>query len=388
MFDGERAISFRRNSTNQQYKKPFMSIKAYTGTMGSGKTYEVVSEVVLGALRRGRRVVSNIAGLDFEAMRVLLLAEGVPEGAIGEIVSVPHEQVLEPLFWRTDSDADKNVDAFIQPGDVVVLDEIWRFWDGFKPRSDDGDKVVKRPDRVMNFFRMHRQFPCPETGMTCEIALITQDVVNDLHRSVKGVVEETYLMEKLVEIGSDSRYRVMIFPKVRVSRRPSVVLQRTYNPAIFPLYKSHSQKKDGDAAPREVSIDKRGNILRGALFKFVLPVGLVVMVMAVYTVVSFFNPKPKVSVQTADAKTVTGQAAPLSHAKGSVEVSDEWRAAGYLTGSGGVVVLLVSGGRLRYVNNPPSFRVSGSEIETFLPSGEAVASWSGKGAASVLPGTK
>ena len=43
-----------------------MAINAYTGLMGSGKTYEVVSSVVLPALLKGRRVVSNIEGLDYE----------------------------------------------------------------------------------------------------------------------------------------------------------------------------------------------------------------------------------------------------------------------------------------------------------------------------------
>lgn len=359
--------------------------------MGSGKTYEVVSEVILGALRRGRRVVSNIAGLDFEAMKALLLAEGVPEGAVGEIVAVAHDRVRDPLFWRTDTDADTGIDAFVKPGDVLVLDEIWRFWDGFKPRSDDGDKVVRRPDRVMNFFRMHRQFPDPVTGMTCEIALITQDVVNDLHRSVKGVVEETYLMEKLVEIGSESRYRVMIFPKVRVSRKPQVTLQRSYDPKIFPLYKSHSQKKDGDAAPREVSIDKRGNILRGALFKIVLPIGAVVMVGAIYVVVSFFNPKPKdIKPGSAEAKASEAQKqAALSHAKPSVDLSDDWRVAGYFSNAAGVSVILKNAEqRTRVLHNPPNIKFTGSEVETFLPGGEAVASWTGGKSGGIVPGTK
>ena len=49
-----------------------MAIKAYTGIMGSGKTYEVVSEVIRTALAQGRRVVSNIAGLNYEAFVDLL----------------------------------------------------------------------------------------------------------------------------------------------------------------------------------------------------------------------------------------------------------------------------------------------------------------------------
>ena len=42
---------------------------------GSGKTYEVVSQVILTALRTGRRVVANIAGLHYEEMRAYLLVD-------------------------------------------------------------------------------------------------------------------------------------------------------------------------------------------------------------------------------------------------------------------------------------------------------------------------
>jgi zona occludens toxin len=38
-----------------------MAIKVYVGLMGSGKSYEVVSNVIVPALGRGRRVISNIA---------------------------------------------------------------------------------------------------------------------------------------------------------------------------------------------------------------------------------------------------------------------------------------------------------------------------------------
>lgn len=70
-----------------------MSIKAYVGRMGSGKTYEVVSVVILGALRRGRRVITNIAGIDFQACSDLLVAEGIDPDKIGRIVMVPQLRV-------------------------------------------------------------------------------------------------------------------------------------------------------------------------------------------------------------------------------------------------------------------------------------------------------
>jgi len=359
-----------------------MSIKAYVGRMGSGKTYEVASVVIYKALASGRRVVSNIAGLDIEAYKDLMLAEGIPEDRIGQLVQVSHEDVTKPEFWRTDKDDAEGVESFIQPGDLVALDEIWRFWEGFAGR--------KMPERVMNFYRMHRHFTHPETGTACDVAIITQDVL-DISRKVRAVIEETYYMEKLTAIGSTKRYRVDIFQGTRTSRRPLRSLQRSYDPRFFPLYSSHSQKKEGDADAVEENIDQRGNILKGALFKIILPVGVLVMAGAVYVVVSFFNPKPKPDQEAkagGGGKTAAAVAQPVSHAKTGPNLSEDWRAAGYLSSSAGVSVVLLSDKHLRLLRDPPAYKVSGAEIETFLPSGEAVTAWTGKGSGGILPGAK
>lgn len=350
--------------------------------MGSGKTYEVVCSVILPALGRGRRVVSNIAGLDYEAMVNVLAEQGIPSEHVGELVHVSHEKVLEPSFWRTDKDDAEGVDSFIKGGDLVALDEIWRFWEGFADR--------KMPDRVMNFYRMHRHFLHADTGVACDVALITQDVL-DISRKVRSVIEETYYMEKLTAIGSTRRYRVDIHQGGKTSRRPLRQIQRTYEAKFFPLYSSHSQKKEGGADAVEENIDGRGNILKGVIFKVVLPVGALVFLGAFYFLYSFFNPKPK-DIKDAKGgdknKPAAAQVAQGSTAKQTPDLSDEWRAAGYMASGSGVVVVLVSPGRLRLLSNPPSYKVSGSEIDTFLPSGEAVASWTGKGGASLLPGGK
>ena len=75
----------------------------------------------------------------------LLEAEGMSRDSLGQLVQVEHAQVLEPTFWRTDKDAELGVEAFIQPGDLVALDEVWRFWSGFAAKGDDNSK---RPERV------------------------------------------------------------------------------------------------------------------------------------------------------------------------------------------------------------------------------------------------
>lgn len=397
-----------------------MSIKAYVGRMGSGKTYEVVSEIIVKALSRGRRVVSNIAGLDIEAIKGLLVDSGVPEAQIGELVQIDHEQVLDEYFWRSDqpikakasepgkawawgkgrqrvpieatqAEEIKEIpaDYFVQPGDLVALDEIWRFWGGFAAKDGEG---VKRPATVMNFFRMHRHFTHPQTGVSCDVALITQDVM-DLSRTVRAVIEETYYMEKLTSIGSTKRYRVDIFQGGKTTGRPLRQLQRSYDPRFFPLYSSHSQKQDGGADAVEENIDQRGNVLKGALFKVVLPVGLIVAVFSVYTVYSFFKPKAKEQGQvdktaTAQQKLGATQPARVSHAKDGPDLSEEWRAAGYVITKAGVSLVLLDGRRVRVLDNPPNYRIAGDRVEALLPSGEAVTSWTGARSPGVMAGAK
>ena len=353
-----------------------MAIKAYVGRMGSGKTYEVVTEIILGGLRRGRRVVSNVAGLDFEAMKGILLREGLAEVSLGELVQIEHAQVLDPEFWRTDKDGEQGVDSFIRPGDLLALDEIWRFWSGFSVKGDDGQK---RPDRVMNFFRMHRHFTHADTGVACDVALITQDVM-DISRQVRAVIEETYRMQKLTAIGSTKRYRIDVFQGARTTRRPLRQLQRSYNPAYFGLYRSHSQRKAGDAEACEENIDGRGNILRGAIFRIVLPVGALVFVASCVLLWRFFHPessKPETARAIEGGQTVTQESLNQSRAVGE---SSQWRVVGYFEGAGGLSFLLRDDSRNVRVISPPRFKITALSAETFLPSGEAVTTWSGPGA--------
>lgn len=352
-----------------------MSLKAYCGIPGSGKTYEVVSVVILGALARGRRVITNIAGINHQAMADHLVDQGVDADKVGQIVTVPHERVTDADFWLTESGNAQakaqgfdNAELRILPGDLVALDEIWRFWQGFAAKDSDGKK---RPDAVTNFMRMHRHFTHPESGVACDLAIITQDVM-DIARQTRAVVEETYRMEKLTAIGSAKRYRVDVCPRGQ-TRRVLRQLQREYNPAYFPFYKSHSDRKEGDAAAKEENIDNRGNILQGALFKFVLPVGAVVFLIAFFSVKSFFTPKDPPSVST--AAVPAGATAASTHKSAGQDLSDTWRVVGWIGGSPLRVVL--TDGRHQRIIEPPSWKMTGLSVEAFLPSGEAVTPWTG-----------
>lgn len=345
-----------------------MSIKAYVGIMGSGKTFEVASVVILGALRDGRRVVSNIAGLNETAYREILESEGIESDKIGQIVTVKHDQITEQNFFRTDRDLEEGIDSFILPGDLVAIDEIWRFWDGFSKPSD----------RFMNFVRMHRQFVDPDSGLTCELVLITQDVM-DIGRKVRAVIEQTYRMEKATAVGSSKRYRVDIFQGGKTRGKPLRQLFKSYEPKFFDLYQSHSQKQEGSADAKEKSVDTRGNILKGALFKVFLPLFLVIGASGVYLVYGFFHPassaskpdQPKSKVKS----SVTAQVGQSLKPDGS---SEKWRVYGWYQLPGGFVAILQDQeGRLRHVYNPPGFRLHGLDVGVLID-GDAITPYSGQ----------
>jgi zona occludens toxin (predicted ATPase) len=255
--------------------------------MGSGKTYEVVSVVILAALASGRRVVSNIAGLNYaEFCRILQTEKNLVPDRVGKLISVSHDAVLEPSFWRTDDNFKRkgemlaaDEEPFIEPGDLLVLDEVWRFWEGFSSKD--------MPARVMNFFRMHRHFTHQITGITCDVALISQDVM-DIARRVRGVVEETYVMKKMTVVGSTKRYRVDIFSGTNIRRKPLRSIYRSYNKKYFALYQSHSQKGEGADAV-EQNIDGRGNIFRRPFFIIILPAMLIGLILSVYYIWGFFH---------------------------------------------------------------------------------------------------
>ncbi len=350
-----------------------MPIKAYVGLPRNGKSYEVVSHVIYNALKQGRRVVTNIAGVNRDAFVPLLVADGISPENIGEVLNVSHEDVLKPLFWKTDKDQDLGVETVIQSGDLLALDEIWRFWGGFALKDSEGNK---RPERVMNFFRMHGHFSHPVKGFTCEVALITQDVA-DIHRSVRGVVEETYLMTKLVALGSSKSYRVDIFSKSKVTGKPNIQLIRKYNDKYFSLYKSHSQKQEGSADAKEENIDKRGNILSGKFFLIALPFVLILGLIGVRFAWGFFHPETKEtqnaettvnSVPVAQNPTTAPAAAPVT------SYSSEWFIHGYYTKNNQLTVILVNAsGAYRYLINP-DFSSVGLDMK-ILVDGVPVTNW-------------
>lgn len=351
--------------------------------MGSGKTYEVVRYVIAPALAAGRRVVTNIAGFDYDAACEFCVEKlgGVP-GKIGEVFVVGDEAVLAPAFFPAG-----NISAStVRPGDLVVIDECWRFWGADAPISEV----------ALEFFRKHRHMTDPTTGVACDLVVITQAVA-DLNRKLRNVIELSFRSKKAKSLGFTSVYVVEMWEGVNQRRKSVSAQTRKYDPAVFPLYKSYSGATG--AAGREMAVDARQNVLKSWRFMFVIPGAILCIGFAIWNTYAFFSPAPAARAVPAPAEGMTAgkgvlaageapkgnrvaSAVDRAHAvvqpvKREALPSKEWRLSGFVSfGERRVVLVINNAGRVRYVS-PSVFRFSDGRPVSGEVDGELVTEWTG-----------
>ena len=231
-----------------------MALNCYTGLMGSGKSYEVVSTILINALAKGRRVVCNIDGLDEEAISEYIFSHFKDVKELGVLVHVSNDEVMLPGFFPTDKTIEDGKSR-VKAGDLVIIDECWRFW---------GTTNKISPEHT-EFFRMHRHYVCSENGQGCDIAMMIQDIAS-LHRSVRAVVEFSTKTVKLKALGLHKKYRIEMYETgtLRGSTQLDTFV-KSYKPEIFPLYSSY---KGGTG--KEVVVDDRQNILKNRKWYFII----------------------------------------------------------------------------------------------------------------------
>jgi zona occludens toxin len=236
--------------------------------MGTGKSYEVVSSVVVQAVAAGRRVVSNIAGLNSEAVRDYVACKfQLEDEKLGCVVNVTDDQVRALDFFPDRAAAESGeCNSIVRPGDLVAIDEAYKIW--------GKDEKIHR--RHMIFFREHRHYTHPETGVSCDLVIMTQDI-GDLHRSIKAVIGNSFKTHKAKGIGFDNLYTITMWEGWKQPAKHIVKdWTKTYDPEIFPLYKSYAGAKQG----KELNSDARMNIFsdRRSMFKIVFFVLVVVFI--------------------------------------------------------------------------------------------------------------
>ena len=345
-----------------------MPVSAYTGVPGSGKSYEVVTEVILGALRIGRRIVSNVAGLHFEEMRAWLLMQGVLPEAIGSLEIVTSEQISARGFWPV-----AGSDSIVQPGDLVVLDECWRWMSA----------GVKIPPDMFAYLREHRH-AVSAAGVSSDVVLITQSI-QDLDRKVRVVVEKFFVMEKLKRLGLTKQYTVDVYNGYKIDRRNCLRrIIRKYKPEFFAFYSSYEAK-----GAEEKEVDKRINVFNnpwilaggiGAVGSFI---GGAFWLHSIYQHVSHPVKPPLVAAAAAAARTAApaaGKPLPVGGegALAGLGEGGAWRVVGWYGARTAPVFVLRSGAGVRFVYGAAVFSIRGQDARVTVD-GVAYTSYSGGG---------
>lgn len=349
-----------------------MAINAYTGLMGSGKSFEVVANVIVPAIKSGRRVVVNVDGISEDKIYEFLIArnKGIDPLKFGKVLHVSDDDIQKPGFFPDEKKPEQQ--SIVQAGDLVVVDEAWRHW----------NKDKKISPEHMQFFRMHRHYTHPDTGLSCDLALIFQSIA-DTHRSVRDVVEVTARTVKIKTLGLARTYRIELYEGgkiIKAARFARKVMK--YDKAIFPLYKSYA---GGDG--KEATVDKRQNVLRNPVI-WAVAFGLIVLVVVCLSFLSSFLSggqiqgvdESKVNNDSIPGKTPAASSPVSPSAPSSPPVSD-LRISGEVVLNGERwIVLTDSQGRFRF-ESPRAF-VGRGVMTVGNVEGRRVATWSG-----VIPST-
>lgn len=219
-----------------------MPISSYVGLPRHGKSYGVVENVILPALKKKRRVITNIP------MHIDVLERDF--GVVPEQVTIKEIQE-DPAWWKQNC-----------PGAVVVLDELWKLWPA-------GLNAKNAREEDKSFLAEHGHMVC-ENGFSTEVVFVTQDL-GQIASFARALVETTYRVEKLVNIGSSKRYRVDVYsgpvtgPAPSKSKRMREMYGK-YSPSVYQYYISHTQSEAGLAGD-ESKTDTRSNILKGGALK-------------------------------------------------------------------------------------------------------------------------
>ncbi|PPK71900.1 zona occludens toxin [Methylobacter tundripaludum] len=341
-----------------------MPINVYTGLMRSGKSYEVVSEVIVEAIALGRRVVTNVDGISNDLVREYVSEKRkIDIDELGHVFHVVNEDVFKADFFPYfDDHRGEHTDTIVQPGDLVCIDEAWRFW-------GSGSKIL---NNHKSFFLEHGHFTHPDTGIACDLVMMIQDM-GTLHRSIKAVVAFSFRTHKKVSLGMGNTYSVTMWEGSKMVKGSLIgSWVRRYDKKVFPLYSSFKGGADG----KMVNVDSRQNIFNNPKLWLGIVALFVVGFFSLRTIWGFFHPTPVAVVadtKTSDAKGLNGKGSASAAVPGTTQYaavnpapvpaapafSESWRYVGQLKLPNTTYsVVMGSSGHVRF-ESPSVFHNSG-----------------------------
>jgi zona occludens toxin len=217
-----------------------MAIQYFCGRPGSGKSYGVIENVLLPALKINRPIYTNIP------LNLAAIAEDYPD-AYTNITVFDNEYIS----------------SFSCPGEylmlipgaaLIIIDECWRWW-------ASGVKVTDIPPLDKEFFAEHRH-KVGESGLTQEIVLVSQSP-GQIAKYLRDLIDQTVLTIKNTAAGSEKTFTVQIYsaciPSIDRPGEPQQTGLGRYKYEIFKYYKSHTKTETGLPGV-EIRADKRLNV--------------------------------------------------------------------------------------------------------------------------------
>lgn len=304
-----------------------MAITAFTGPPGSGKSHALIKDVILPALAAGRRVLTNIDGLDPDACRAHLLDRGGDPDKLGAAVVFHGEDALKAGFFP--DEATESSGTVVQPGDLLVFDE----WALYFPRRGNWPAGCN----VEAFLRWHRHLTSPE-GVSTDVAIGTQ-LATDVHQNVRGLIVKSYKFRKLTALGSAGSYTWQLFeghlqPKGGYYRTGT----GTYDKAIFPLYASSSGAKEGNHV--ELKTNAKESILSGWQAWGVMIGAPVLLLGGAWFLYDTFSAQSDPAALAAQSAAPTAFGGPSAPPQAPAVADAPWRIVGIIDATGMVQVVV------------------------------------------------
>lgn len=226
----------------------------HEGLPGSGKSYEAVIKHVLEALKQGRKVFTNIEGMNHEKT--------------AQITGIPVNIVRFLLIQLTDEQVPE-IYKYIEANALIVIDEIQDFF----PSSRD-----PLPAAMTTFVTRHRH-----DGL--DIIIMGQDF-RDCHSLWKRRTAQKVTFMKQDAVGLENNYIWTLY-KARTPEKFEKITSGSgkYDKQYFGLYASHTSDETNKINYK----DKRALLWNNSYFKLWLPLAFGVGVYAVYVLVNFFS---------------------------------------------------------------------------------------------------
>lgn len=208
-------------------------INLLLGAPGGGKSYEAVAYHILPALSQGRKVITNLP-LQLEEINAL-------EPGYAGLIELRHETRAprradgkyqnRAAFSHVEDYGDEWRHPETGAGPLYVIDEC------HIPLPSQGT-----PIEVEHWYSLHRH-------ESADVLLITQSY-GKINRAVRDLVQVVYRVRKATALGKSTSY----IRKVQDGLRGAVVNEaiRTYKPAYFKLYKSHTRGGGAELAAGDI----------------------------------------------------------------------------------------------------------------------------------------